>query len=90
MPFVPSDAPAGVTTGQDDAATVGPQPRRDRRLLALVVALALTVVGEGVETEGQLTALVELGCDQAQGFLFSLPVDPEQLRVELEAGPGDT
>jgi len=33
-----------VTTGQDDAATVGPQPRRDRRLLALVVALALTVV----------------------------------------------
>jgi len=44
VPFVPSDAPAGVTTGQDDAATVGPQPRRDRRLLALVVALALTVV----------------------------------------------
>ena len=33
-----------MTTGQDDAATVGPQPRRDRRLLALVVALALTVV----------------------------------------------
>jgi signal peptidase II len=33
-----------VTTGQDDASTVGAQPRRDRRLPALVVALALTVV----------------------------------------------
>ena len=43
MPFVPSDAPAGVTVGPDDA-TVGAQPRRRRRLPVLVVVLALTVV----------------------------------------------
>ena len=43
MPFVPSEAPAGVTVGPDDA-TVGAQPRRRRRLPVLVVVLALTVV----------------------------------------------
>src|SRR5450755_3504608 len=37
-------------------------------------ALGLTVIAEGVETDVQLAHLRELGCDGAQGFLFSGPV----------------
>jgi EAL domain-containing protein (putative c-di-GMP-specific phosphodiesterase class I) len=34
-------------------------------------SLGLNVLGEGIETEAQLTALQSLGCDLGQGFLFS-------------------
>jgi diguanylate cyclase (GGDEF)-like protein len=37
-------------------------------------ALGLRVIAEGVETEQQLLELRALGCDAAQGFLFSRPV----------------
>lgn len=40
----------------------------------LAHALGLEVVAEGVETSQQLTALLQLGCDQAQGYFFSRPV----------------
>jgi EAL domain-containing protein (putative c-di-GMP-specific phosphodiesterase class I) len=46
------------------------------------------VVAEGVETEGQLTQLKALGCEYAQGFLFSRPLDAraaEQLLEEHES-----
>ena len=36
-------------------------------------ALKLTVLAEGVETESQRAILEELGCDIAQGFLYSRP-----------------
>jgi diguanylate cyclase (GGDEF)-like protein len=46
-------------------------------LVELGHALGLSVVAEGVETDEQLARLRALGCDGAQGFLFSrpLPVD---------------
>jgi len=53
----------------------------DRALVSAVIALARTMgiacVAEGVETEEQLTALRELGCDRVQGFLLSHPLRPE-------------
>ncbi|HZJ25764.1 MAG TPA: PAS domain S-box protein [Acidimicrobiia bacterium] len=52
-------------------------------------ALGLTVVGEGVESEEQLGALVSLGCHQAQGFFFSPPRVPEEIEPLL-AGHGPT
>ena len=36
-------------------------------------AMDLTVLAEGVETEGQRDILDELGCDVVQGFLYSKP-----------------
>ena len=39
----------------------------------LARALGLACVAEGVETQAQREVLVELGCDLAQGYLFSRP-----------------
>ena len=39
-------------------------------LISLSHALGLTVVAEGVEDPAHVTALTELGCDIAQGYLF--------------------
>jgi diguanylate cyclase (GGDEF)-like protein/PAS domain S-box-containing protein len=39
-------------------------------------SLQLTVVAEGVETEGQRNLLAELGCDVVQGFLYAPALSP--------------
>ncbi len=44
-------------------------------VVALAKQLSLTVVAEGVETIAELDQLRRFGCDMAQGFLFSRPVD---------------
>ena len=48
-------------------------------IIQLAHALNLRVVAEGVETETQRDALVDLGCDEMQGFLFSIPLTYEEL-----------
>jgi diguanylate cyclase len=51
--------------------------------ITLAHRLKLTVVAEGVETLEQAELLRSLGCDQAQGFLYSHPVAPDQLATML-------
>jgi sensor c-di-GMP phosphodiesterase-like protein len=41
--------------------------------------LRLNVVAEGVETEEQASLLLELGCNEMQGYLISRPVPPQQI-----------
>jgi diguanylate cyclase (GGDEF)-like protein len=57
----------------------------DRALAGAVIgigrALGLTVVAEGVETDGQRRLLRQAGCELAQGYLFARP----QPLAELEA-----
>lgn len=48
-------------------------------IVKLAHALDLNVVAEGVEDEDQRKALVSIGCDQMQGFLFSKPVEQKFL-----------
>jgi diguanylate cyclase len=42
--------------------------------------LDLKVVAEGVESQATLDSLGELGCDEAQGYLISLPMPAEQFK----------
>ena len=47
-----------------------------RSLVALVRALGIRSVAEGVETTEVAAALAEMGCDAAQGWCFSRPLAP--------------
>jgi diguanylate cyclase (GGDEF)-like protein len=42
-----------------------------RAVLALANTLGMEVIAEGIETEAQRDCLLEIGCGQGQGFLFS-------------------
>jgi EAL domain-containing protein (putative c-di-GMP-specific phosphodiesterase class I) len=59
-------------------------------VVSLARALDLRVVAEGVERAEQLEALRDVGCDAAQGFLFSAALPPERaaLLLEREAAAG--
>jgi EAL domain-containing protein (putative c-di-GMP-specific phosphodiesterase class I) len=50
-----------------------------RVIVMLAHHLGLKVVAEGVETQAQLNLLRRLGCERAQGYLFSRPVDHEAI-----------
>lgn len=44
----------------------------------------LKVTAEGVETKSQLDLLLEYGCDEVQGYLFSKPVPLPSIEAYLE------
>jgi len=54
-----------------------------RAIIAMGHALDMAIVGEGVETEGQLDFLRRSGCEYAQGFLLARPADAESLTPML-------
>jgi diguanylate cyclase (GGDEF)-like protein len=45
----------------------------------MVKELGLTVLAEGVETEGQENLLKEFGCDEVQGYRYSHPLSAEKI-----------
>ena len=52
-------------------------------VIKLAHALGLQVVAEGVEHAGQLERLGTMGCDFAQGYLFSRPVPAHEVVGKL-------
>ncbi len=68
----------------------------DAAIVAAAVSLAhnlgLSVIAEGVESAVQVERLVELGCDELQGYHFSKPLPTDAvhdwLRTRMEAAAG--
>jgi diguanylate cyclase (GGDEF)-like protein len=63
---------SGLTEGDEHAAIV-------RAVVSLARALGMMTTAEGVETSEQQRSVAALGCDEAQGFLFSAPVPVEKV-----------
>jgi diguanylate cyclase (GGDEF)-like protein len=68
----------------DRAFVIDLEESEDARLIAqsiinLATSLSLRVVAEGVETVGQCNLLVQMGCNELQGFLFSKPIPAKDL-----------
>jgi EAL domain-containing protein (putative c-di-GMP-specific phosphodiesterase class I) len=57
----------GMSTDRHSSTIVG-------AVISLGHSLGMDVLAEGVETETELAALASMGCDQAQGFIFSRAV----------------
>jgi EAL domain-containing protein (putative c-di-GMP-specific phosphodiesterase class I) len=58
---------AGLSTAQPESLAV------IRAILALAGTLNIDTIAEGIETEAQRDALIGLGCESGQGYLFARP-----------------
>jgi diguanylate cyclase (GGDEF)-like protein len=56
-----------------------------RAIVELAGTLGLLTVAEGIETTQQSQHVAALGCDLAQGFLYSRPVEADEVRALVAA-----
>lgn len=63
-----------ITTDKDALAVV-------EFVIGLGRKLRMTMIAEGVETEEQFAYMLQLGCDQVQGYLISKPVPASELHA---------
>ena len=57
-----------------------------RTILAMARGLRMGVIAEGVETAQHVSILKDMGCEFAQGYLFSRPVCAPAMDAFLRAG----
>jgi diguanylate cyclase (GGDEF)-like protein len=69
---------SAITTSPESKALIG-------TLVQLGRDLGLTTLAEGIETTDQIDHLRDEHVNEAQGFLFSRPLDPETLEKQLLA-----
>lgn len=55
-----------------------------KSIVGMGMNLSMTIVAEGVERLDQLNLLASMGCDEAQGYLFSHPLHPSQYLKGLQ------
>ncbi len=73
---------SGLGTDPDSTAIVA-------STVSLAHSVGVLAVAEGVETLDQLALLRQMGCDFAQGYLFSRPLTFENLEQWLSARPSE-
>lgn len=70
---------SNITTDADDAAIA-------TAIIAMGRSLNLSVIAEGVETREQLRFLLERGCHEVQGYVYSPPVSADAFAEILRSG----
>jgi len=68
-----------IVNDPDDAAIVD-------AIVAMAHSLKLNVIAEGVETVEQLEFLRQRKCQQAQGYYFARPLEPQQFEAFISQG----
>ncbi|MBE9485604.1 MAG: EAL domain-containing protein [Desulfuromonadales bacterium] len=68
-----------ISTDANDAAIV-------ETIISMADHLDLKVIAEGVETESELSFLIEKGCKVYQGYHFSRPIPNNLFTKQLQAG----
>lgn len=66
-----------ITSDPDDAAIA-------TAVTAMAKSMSLGVIAEGVETEGQLNLLLNIGCREMQGYYFSRPLSIDDMSCFLK------
>ncbi|UUZ87081.1 EAL domain-containing protein [Paenibacillus sp. P26] len=69
-----------ITIDPDDAAIV-------QAIMAMAHSLKLNVIAEGVETPEQLAFLLNVRCEEIQGYIYSKPVPAQEFVHLLERMP---
>ncbi|MEK8132377.1 EAL domain-containing protein [Paenibacillus filicis] len=66
-----------ITDDPDDAAII-------RAIMAMAHSLKLNVIAEGVETEEQLSFLLDVKCREIQGYIYSKPIPAREFTSLLQ------
>jgi EAL domain-containing protein (putative c-di-GMP-specific phosphodiesterase class I) len=74
---------ADLEQDEDDAAIVA-------AVISLGNSLGLHVTAEGVETEGQVQRLRQMGCHSAQGYFYARPMSVSDVTHLLDTWPSRT
>jgi EAL domain-containing protein (putative c-di-GMP-specific phosphodiesterase class I) len=68
-------------------AIIEPQGRKFAEIIIdFAQAIGVNVVAEGIETEEQRAALIEMGCRLGQGYLLAMPMEWRAAEVLLRSG----
>ena len=65
--------------------TTGEQPELVQGLMDLGRAVGLRMIAEGIEERTELRALLEMGCESGQGFLFGRPQSADSTALALRS-----
>ena len=57
-----------------------------KAIIALAKSLNLDLVGEGVETVAQKKFLIDNGCQNIQGYYYSRPMPPGEMKIYMQKG----
>ena len=72
-----------------DVDRQGERTELARTIVQLGRGLRLATIAEGIETQAQRSALLAMGCDFGQGYLFSRPLPASGVTVLLQSGLTD-